>query len=50
MSFMFFKDFLALEASFWKLAPGNHSGMYFTGQWVNIQFDIMDMRLTYRVK
>ena len=25
-----FKIFLASEASFWKPAPGNHSGMYFT--------------------
>jgi len=51
MSTISFKDLLALEASFWKLAPGNHSGTYFTGKWANIvQIGIANVRLTYRVE
>ena len=50
MSTMSFKDLLALEATFWKFAPGNHSGTYFTEQWMNIEIGMKSVRLTYRVE
>ena len=44
------KIFLASEASFWKPAPGNHPGMYFTEKVGEYSSNIKNMRLAYRKK